>query len=94
MKNYHDSGLKAPDIVLINETCKLKQAIRSAFSVHDIAFLQKAKFDLKQLVPEVIQKMNSCAQPYKPSTELGQKWLKNLIDTLQTCLYIKVIWTT
>jgi len=29
MKGYSEGGLKAPDIFLINETCKFKQAIRT-----------------------------------------------------------------
>ncbi len=48
-KHYKDGGLKGPDIFLINQTCHLKQVLRSKDSLHDIAKIQGAKTDIEQL---------------------------------------------
>lgn len=83
MKGYSEGGLKAPDIFLINETCKFKQAIRTSFSTHDMAFLQKAKFDLKQLVHKSNSEDKFVCSAIKTLNRIGSELAKDLNQNLE-----------
>jgi hypothetical protein len=78
MGSYSSGGLKAPNIFIINDTCKMKQAIRCSFSNHSMAAVQNTSFDLRQLHHTSASADKFVTSAIKTLNKIGNKVLSEI----------------